>query len=674
VNEPVCVVAIPGSGKTLAVVHKISYLLSGHTNGFWTRPKQVLALTYTREAAQGLQNKIQAHVGQSLTRELTTGTFHSIFLNSLKAIGSEVVSRKNLAGADVIKQVMAIAVRRVYSDKPTEHSRIVDRLLKARELETMFNGDDSDIDQVECVMREFDALMKEDSQFDFTMIMRESLKFLTSKGQDVERTPQYRAIARPADFGWIDELPLFVKANHIIVDEAQDLDRIQFNIILKLAEIGITVDIVGDDDQSLYGFRGGLGHHGMTEFMDSTGAHLVKFEKNFRSKVEILELAQKVIDQNEHRIPKTLHPFHGRGNEGISLDEFETVDREVDFIVRAIATRLLEDSKSKIVVSLDMAILARHNNLLDNFEAKLKSQSILHYRAAKESIWSKLPLVGFLAFLEDPTAAHDKGGTRQCLEWAGIDSDAVDCRSLQVTGTLAVNSQTLVRSLATVRGFVSSLNSGSSDEDVTNVVGHLYAWALIAIDLNGSKEKGWSEKKQATNRKLAMWGAKTLGGQHAVDIGDHAVDQYISKEPGEMQVSGFTGPLSNRISALKFLNKKCEDKSQGLKLLTMHGSKGLEFDEVWLAGCDDATIPGEDEHGGNLPEWQRIEEERRILYVGVTRAKRILHLSYSQFPDRGNRCGQPQQRSRFLNVIDTHRLATRQLFIPPTDFTGGYKV
>jgi chemotaxis protein methyltransferase CheR len=82
-----------------------------------------------------------------------------------------------------------------------------------------------------------------------------------------------------------------------------------------------------------------------------------------------------------------------------------------------------------------------------------------------------------------------------------------------------------------------------------------------------------------------MWGAKTLGGQHAVDIGDHAVDQYISKEPGEMQVSGFTGPLSNRISALKFLNKKCEDKSQGLKLLTMHGSKGLEFDEVWLAGC-----------------------------------------------------------------------------------------
>jgi superfamily I DNA/RNA helicase len=347
--------------------------------------------------------------------------------------------------------------------------------------------------------------MMEDRQFDFVSIINTAAQFLKSRGKGVERTIDYRAWAKRNNFTWADELKLLVDADHVIVDEAQDLDRSQMDIVLALADNGMTVDIVGDDDQSIYRFRGGLGYEGMKEFMEKTGAVEIKFEKNFRSRPEILHLAQCVIDVNIHRIPKTLNPFHARGYEVISIDNWKYAETEVDFIVRNIAGRLGANRPNNADAKLDVAILARQRRQLDYYELSFKALGIAHYRAPKESIWLKMPLAGMLAFLKDPFSLQSKGGTRQLLEWAAINSDRVDLRSLEKVESENLEEMTQVENLGFIRKHIASLNSSSTNDEISEIVGHLYKWLLRAIEINGVRMK-WKKSVQEANRSFAMWG------------------------------------------------------------------------------------------------------------------------------------------------------------------------
>jgi DNA helicase-2/ATP-dependent DNA helicase PcrA len=673
VQQPNCVVAIPGSGKTSTVIQKIGHLLTGHENGLWPYQKHILALSYTKEAAEALDRKVKDEIGDRAIGLLATGTFHSYFLRALRRVGATAVCGKDLVFEGVVKQTMAIAVRRVYGDDRDGNRDIIKRMLRFRELGGAGNQDAIEPENFARVLREFEAIMKEDRKFDFVSIINTAVQFLNSQGSDVERTNNYRAEAVRKNYTWPDELQMFVNAGHVIVDEAQDLDRSQMDIILKLAENGMVVDIVGDDDQSIYRFRGGLGYWGMKEFMEKTGAVEIKFERNFRSRAEILQLAQVIIDENIHRIPKTLNPFHGRGDDVISLDKWEYAETEVSFIINNIAERLSPKGRGKPDESIDMAILARKNSQLDHFELALKARGIAHYRAPKESIWLKMPLAAILAFLKDPMSTETKSGTRQILEWADINSDNIDFASLETFVSQDTRGKALARELVKVRDDIRYLGARATDEDVSNVIGSLYKWVVLAIKLNG-EEKCWTKKRQEANRNFAMWGARTLGGTTAIQSVEREEPDKSECDLDEVHYDGFKGSLSSRISALEYLGKACEEERQAIKLLTMHGGKGLEFGEVWLVGCDDDTIPGKESKECGLSEWERVEEERRILYVAVTRAKWLLHISYSEFHHFSHKYAKRRSLSRFLNVIHRNRIPTRELYLPPKDYSHRMKV
>jgi len=663
---PTCVVATPGSGKTATVVIKIHHLLCGHESGYWTYQKKVLALSYTKEAANSLEFKVQKEISRDATDRLQTGTFHSYFLKALKKIGAELVHRrKNISSEAEVEQIMGIAARRVYEVSSEESAAIVSRLKTIRETGGISNATTEEDVKSLAALNEFEALMKEDRHFDFTSILQTAVIFLKSKGKEVERTPQYQEEAQKKNYEWEDELDLFVKADHIIVDEAQDLDRYQMDIILELSGNNKIVDIVGDDDQSIYGFRGGLGYKGMKEFMEKTDASPIKFEQNFRSRPEILRVAQQVIDENVHRIPKTLNANHGPGCDVLTIDEWEFAATEVDFIVRNIAQQLAAKADSGSNEKLEIGILARKNKLLDHFELALKLKNIDHYRAPKDDIWSKLPLTAFVEFMRDPKSIGPKSGARQCLEWAKVDSDLVDLRNLGNLKTQDGRTLAIVEHLVVVLNRCKVIQGCQNDRDVSEFIAMLFSWFLRVIKLNG-EARIWSKPKQEHLVKILRVGARTFGGSLSLQVNDPELKGLFSRDEDGTQVAGFKGTLSKRISSWENSRKNSKEGTYEIKLLTMHGSKGLEFDEVWLVGCDDSTIPGEADDSVPMSEWERLEEERRILYVGITRAKNILHISHSKSGQFDEKPDNSRGRTRFLNVVDTHRIPYKQLFRPPT--------
>lgn len=360
----------------------------------------------------------------------------------------------------------------------------------------------------------------------------------------------------------------------LLVDEAQDMDEIQMEWILLHGRAGIEVTLVGDDDQSLYAFRHALGYEGLQEVTFALSATETTLPINYRCAPNILAHAAKLIAHNKNRAPKKISA-HKETPGAISVLRLPDRWAEVDQI---------GDTIKKSGDDQEWAILARTNLILDTAEVALTDMGVPYRRTGGKSIWEHSVGSVFAGLMR--SAVDDSWtGIANALSFCGIHAEWVNSHSRRTTGGCT---------------------------------------GRLEVAMEQVQEEGPRKTVVRLRMGLASWRDQIAKGRPALVV--HGIAGFLADycKPNQLNmlrkleasVARMPGTLAQRLSVLGRNNQARQQPT--IQIMTLHASKGLEFDNVWIMGCED----------GNLPHADSTEEdERRLLYVGMTRARKTLILS-----------------------------------------------
>lgn len=566
------IAACPGSGKTTVLKHRAQHLLETHPD------ERLAAVTYTREAAASLRERIVQQYPLAKKR-MDAGTFHSLCISQLRMANRKFKTLETPHAMTIIRQ----AIGRCPHASPE---------LKFEDYQKAINDWQCELDPVvppaessalAFVYREYTKVKRSLGLLDFADMLRDALMGMQS-GQ---------------------VKPLNVK--FMLVDEFQDTDGIQLAWCLEHAKHGTDITIVGDDDQSIYGFRGSLGYAGMEEFRESTGATMIMLDRTYRCTQEIFKPAARLINHNNARVAKSLQTNCTDTGEVI-VRAFESREAEAQAVVDMIS---LSDDPS------EWAVLARTNAQLESVESSI-GQRFPYHRKKGSSFW-ELKEPAMLIRLSKSIVGGDMVGVHDLLSQAGVSTSALNSMSesysSEAPGSLSrfCNGR-LPRMTGGDKSFVSMLQS------------QIGSWQPML------------RSNRQSDVKLAIGGMANCIAQYGRWRPNDV--ESVRKRLGQASsaIVSAKGPVSQRLHNLT-RTKEDNEKAEGVALLTLHSSKGLEFDNVWIVGCEAGTLP-------STREDTDIQEERRLAYVGMTRARVKLVMSYSlegkhsQFLEEANLLGQ----------------------------------
>lgn len=555
-GDYVRVIAGPGSGKTTLLVARTSFLLES--------PEAVVGLvTFANPAAQEMRERLTGNVDMNRVRVSTFDAFarqqFMPFLNRRRP--PKYFERQIL---------ITRAIRESGSDFDLERAgEVIDEMNNR-----LYPGEKA---EAECVdlFEKYQDLMEKDGLIDFAEIARQVVLGLQS--------------------GIIPPL----EVTHLLVDEFQDTAPVQLAWLEQHWKRGMKITVVGDDDQSIYGFRSAMGNEGMNRFASETNAEDYFLDECYRCAPEIIDIAGKVIANNLSRIQKNIASMTPT-NGDIRHAQYEEMQDQFEALDGWIKEIRAESS------GLTIGVLARTNRGLDDIEAMLRVGEYKYRRIGGKSIWDTqgaglllglAELAAFRTYIEAPSAAN-------ALSWAQVPQDLVN----------------RYRDHITSKGLFSGLPGYlKEDSRVTAFHDQLATWANMIIDgLDGPALKciaAWitDHARVAVDAKTAWIAANALKGQ-----------------------PGTKASLPQRIRAVAMANGKSDESDPDvIDIATMHGAKGMEWDGVWITGANEPGIPGKQalqtEHDGSFHE---IEEERRLFYVALTRAKRWLSIASSKKPSR----------------------------------------
>ncbi len=562
-NDGHClVVACPGSGKTRVITHKIEALLSRHPEA------RICGVTFTRDSAAELSTRVIELIGEArFNLSCRIGTFHSLAIRQLR-------NHKLLGNIASPAQQTALVIRAMSQSKFAGNLEEAIQLIEAGK--TAFTAHPSHDEPLYLVYSEILARQKLVDLYD---ILRDSVQFMRD--------------------GSIHPYPV----KFMLVDEFQDTDNVQLAWVMEHVKAGTNATCVGDDDQSIYSWRGALGNAGMTHFKDTCDAELITLGQNFRSHREILELADTIIRADLQRIPKVLEAANGPGGK-VVMHRAGTIFNEAEILVDFIASEavpLTPPTKlfTHTVPEGAWAILARGRKYLDVVESELQTRQIQFRRAASDSLWNRAPYLQLLTILRSI-----QNGTVE-----GVDDALHYALSNRIDASAA---HAAMDKLHTIMGDkLTHIMDGHLPPNIDTIFVAEEAKVLkdFALVASGWRRALFAREHQRAINSVARW------------LGSFEIDeakQKLLEKMGEYLAS-LKGSINERVNAVSQRENKSNKDKCGVLLTTMHSSKGLEFDQVWIVGCNDTVIPS--------PKSINLAEERRLLYVAATRAKRVLHLS-----------------------------------------------
>lgn len=556
------VVACPGSGKTRVITIKIGSLLKRHARS------KVCAVTFTRDASEELRRRVVSEIGaETFSRRCMVGTFHSLAIKQLRshnAIGKIVSPAEQRA---YLKRAMALAA-------PEMDFETAIQLIECAK--TSFGDNEAKQSPLYLAYSNLLARNKVEDLYD---VLRRSVELMRSG----------------------DIKPINVQ--FMLVDEFQDTDHVQLSWVMEHVKAGTNVTVVGDDDQSIYGWRGALGYGGMQDFASQTDAKQITLAVNYRCHEEILSAADSLISLNDARVPKRLYASRGQGGKVRSLryaDRFAESEALADTI-KSVAIPIEGASSALQCLTVphgDWGVLCRNRFILDLVEEALMAAGIKYRRSASESVWNRPPFVFILSLLRSiQTGAND-----------GIDHALSHALTIRA-GHMVAHST------------ITALHNELGSRFV-----HLLDDNYVSYDSYDSRA---AEVIRAFAKRASGWRQKCHEGKYSMVVRG-VTDWFASFEEKEDRRRFITsvgelacklkGTLVQRANALSSRQEKDPDEEpDGVALFTMHSSKGLEFNNVWIVGCDVETIPS--------PKSDNYSEERRLMYVAMTRAKDNLYMS-----------------------------------------------
>ncbi|CAN5464975.1 IncHI-type conjugal transfer helicase TrhI [soil metagenome] len=566
-------IAAPGSGKTKMLSAKASYLLS--------RNKTVTAVTFTRDSALELRNRIVKQVGIDVMPRLLVGTFHSIDLlmafpgKAKSAMGSEILkhSRSSLSQSWVIVKEgnRRSAVARAFDAAAVPGLELDDATaliegIKSGQVAPKCHAE-------ELLVKTYTDVLERHGVIDFQDILLKTNEAIKE--------------------GRISTL----KTDYLLLDEYQDTDLPQLTWIMHHAKTGSIITAVGDDDQSIYGFRRALGFGGMLSFENDLRATRVVLGLNYRSHSEVLEPSAKLIAVNLNRMDKALVSNKGPGG-ATAWERFAS--RKLEAIACAQTIRTSLGRKQTV------GVLARTNKRLDEIETQCIALEIPYSRSAGGSVLKTREMSVFMAALNCMTRSSAKD-TDELLAWCGIDEQDLTAlyqtfgdglfnvtRKRSEIGTAAIKDTTkllaarLAKSFSDWKAFI---RTGGSSMVVDGVVQLL---------------SSFTEDKFSKKMLEVVAGVLTPAANETVAL-SNAQEHFENR-------------LNAIRAAMERPGTKKDEADKPVVLMTAHGSKGLEFDMVWVIGAEEDTFPD---------KASSVQEERRLFYVAMTRARKHLWISAS---------------------------------------------
>lgn len=607
-EHPLLVIAGAGSGKTRVLTYKIAYLLE---RGY--APWEVLALTFTNKAAKEMNERISSIVGVGKSRGLWSGTFHSIFARILRAESQFIGFESNFTiydSSDARSLIKSIIKELKLDDKTYKPSKVQGRISDAKNrlmLPQVYAADTH--------MTSRDA---RDNMPDVHRIYTEYFKRCrTSRAMDFDDLLLYTFLL----FDKAEEVrkKYAQRFRYILVDEYQDTNYAQHAIVNLLTKDNHHICVVGDDAQSIYSFRGANIDNILQFNRQYPEAITLKLERNYRSTQNIVDAANSIIRHNKEQIEKTVFSENEKGDKILLMPS--SSDKEEASKVIGHISRL---HRSEDLALSEIAILYRTNAQSRSFEDALREKNIPYRIYGGLSFYQRKEIKDIIAYFRLVTNLNDEEAFKRIVNYParGIGNTTLQkifTASREHNVSLwAVAEQPTQYGVALNKGTLSKLESFCNiitdfRSRVTNMGAFDFATELLqysGIKEDLQKEDGPEGQSKRENVEELLGAIRSFERETTEETGRETIvlSEFLQQ------------------SALQTDADEQDDDTPKVTLMTIHSAKGLEFEAVFVTGLEDGLFPGS--QARFFP--REMEEERRLFYVAVTRAKRFCFLSYAQ--------------------------------------------
>ncbi len=625
-GTPLLVLAGAGSGKTRVITQKIAWMIRKGVHS----ADQIAAITFTNKAAREMRERATQLLTKEEAKGLTVSTFHTLGLNIIKREAARLGYKKNFSILDA-QDSQAIL-------KELAHKEDVEEADNLRWIISRWKNDFISVEQA--------ALLANTTDEKLAAILYEKYQ---------RQIKAYNAV----DFDDLIVLPVQLfeqhpdalqhwqhKLRYLLVDEYQDTNACQYRLIRLLAGVRGALTAVGDDDQSIYAWRGARPENIAQLQQDYPMLKVVKLEQNYRSTSRILQSANKLIGNNPHLFEKNLWSTLGEGDP-IRIMPARTPEHEVEKVIGEILKARFRDRTD----FKDFAILYRGNHQSRLFEKALRENNIAYKISGGTSFFSRAEVKDILAYLRLIANPDDDAAFLRIIN---TPKREIGTSTLEKLGQYAHERKTSLLTAAQELGFAQRVSAKATQRietfcfwlhEITRAAENADPTTIVKQVINDISYEDWLKNtcntpKQAESRMKNVW----------------EIVEWIRKLHDDTSTSlsarkETLGEIIAHMSLVDMLERNSEEKDQdAVALMTLHAAKGLEFPSVFLVGVEEELLP----HANSVDE-QSIQEERRLAYVGITRAQKNLTISYAKTRSRYGEASTVEP-SRFLDELPPEHL------------------
>jgi DNA helicase-2/ATP-dependent DNA helicase PcrA len=608
---PLLILAGAGSGKTRVITRRVAHLVQERE----VRPWQILAVTFTNKAAREMRERLEVLLGDQAS-QLAVSTFHSAAAMILRREGHHLGLDRSFVIYDDADQLQLVkrAMREATVDPalmgPREILGRIDQQKNLGRLPSEFQpaADDYRGRAAHLVYTRYERLLRAANAVDFGDLL---LLLLTLFRGHSEVLAHYRRRFR-----------------HLLVDEFQDTNPVQYQMLQLLSPPGSNLAVVGDDDQSIYRWRGATVQNILGFQADYPGARVVKLEQNYRSDQIVLEAAHAVISRNRSRMPKKLWSQRARG-ESLGLLLARDERGEAQEIVRTIQKLNREGSMRYQQMAIFYRVHAQSRLLEEALRLSRVPYTLINARSFYERAEIK-DAVAYLRLMVNPKSDAD------LLRIINTPARGIGDTTVERLSDFASSGGLSLFEALGAAEQISSLNTGATRRlrALRELLESLHNFGMAAPDAAAAVEKMISdtglvsrlqEEDSDESRARAENLRELLGAAQEYDLMRSA-----APGPAEESLQPVLPPLEAFLEQISLIGEADADAGEGrVALMTLHAAKGLEFDAVFMAGMEDGVFPHSRALGEDVDP-EEMAEERRLCYVGFTRARRRLFLSLAQ--------------------------------------------
>ena len=628
-DGPIIIIAGAGSGKTKVLTTRIAHLMGAHGIDAFN----ILALTFTNKAAKEMKERVEKVLGNSEARNLYIGTFHSVFARILRGEANKIGYPNNFTIYDtddaksVIKTVLGeLELDPAYYKPNTVYNRIS-------------SAKNSLIGPAEYINDS--TIQQEDARANRPMIGQIYLAYANrcfkNGAMDFDDLLYKMYILLK---NHPDSLSKYQrKFKYIMIDEYQDTNTSQYEIMKLLGAMHENICVVGDDAQSIYSFRGATIENILQFERDYDDVKVVKLEQNYRSTKSILSVANEIIGNNKNQIPKKLWTDNIPGDK-IKLVRTATDNEEGKYV----ADTIQEEKLRNHYFNKEFAILYRTNAQSRAYEESLRRMNITYRIYGGLSFYQRKEVKDFIAYLRLVVNPQDEEALKRIVNYPtrGIGKTSMDRAVLSANE----NNTTLWEVLNSASSYGYKAGTLEAINNFVMMV-KMFQSELIkknAYDLAIIVGKSTGIVKELFNDKTTEGLARYENTQELLNSIKEFTETPMNEEDGEVGDKSL-GSYLQQITLLTDTDNDKED-ADSVKLMTIHAAKGLEFSCVFVGGLEETLFP----NAMSINTREELEEERRLFYVAITRAKKKLWLTYA---NARYRFGQLQQNepSRFIDEM-----------------------